>query len=96
MKRRLVALVVSAAALAGGASAQTPPAAAPATPVSPVQVKAPTTPPDDQVVCKSEMVTGSRFPTKTCHTAYQWAQIAADSKATAQSYQNHAAMTAGH
>lgn len=34
----------------------------------------------DKVVCKSEVVTGSRFPKKICHTKEQWARMESEAK----------------
>ena len=30
---------------------------------------------DNKVICKSQATTGSRFPTRACHTNKQWADI---------------------
>lgn len=54
----------------------------------PAAVQAPTTPPAkvekasdaDQVICKSEAVTGTRFTTRVCRTKGQWEEDAREAR----------------
>ena len=70
----------------------TPAAAAAASTVAPATVtaKAPTPPANKpRVVCRTEAVTGSMFPKKTCYTTDDLAQRRQDERANLERMQNN-------
>jgi hypothetical protein len=72
--------------------ADTTPAAAAATTVSPATVTAPTTKDakadKPRLICKTEAVTGSLFPKKTCYASDDLAQRRQEERANLQRMQN--------
>lgn len=70
----------------------TPAAAAAATTVSPATVTAPTTKDapanKPRLICRTEAVTGSMFPKKTCYTSDDLAQRKQEERANLEKMQN--------
>ena len=52
-------------------------------------------PPKEKKICRSESVTGSIMPRRTCHTAAQWAAIDAQNQDNAQTALDHARRSTG-
>jgi hypothetical protein len=71
-----LALMLVAALAAGDAGP--PPAAVNA--AAPAHAQARTTADPNKMVCKSIIVTGTRFPTKDCRTQAEWDEMALESK----------------
>jgi hypothetical protein len=64
----IVLVSVLGAPAVGWADTTTPP-------VPDVTTSATPGPSDDDIVCKSEAVTGTRFPTRICQTRRQWKEL---------------------
>jgi len=56
-----------------------------ATPVAEAKVAAKD---PDRIVCRSEEATGSRIPSKVCHTAREWDQMREDARKNTQDFQD--------
>jgi hypothetical protein len=52
-------------------------------------------PPKEKKICRSEQVTGSIMPKRTCHTAQEWAAIDAQNQANANAALERARMIGG-
>ena len=74
-----LAAAIALAAVAGSASATPTTDSAPASPPTDVATSATATAPsadDSKIICKNIAVTGTRFPTQTCHTKREWNDLA--------------------
>jgi hypothetical protein len=72
-----LALMLAAALAVGDAS---PPPAAAVNAAAPAHAQGKTAADPNKMVCKSIIVTGTRFPTKDCRTQADWDQMALESK----------------
>ena len=76
------------AAIALGAAVAGAPAAALAGAATPSDAKNPTAKDPDKIVCRNDETTGSRIPTRVCHSQRDWDAMSSDSREKIQDIQD--------